>query len=231
MTIEADQCGGNIESTAAFIQSIQRKFHDGVEVPDPPRIKKVVRYLSHYSDKPGELLDIGYSKGSFPDYMRHLGWNCTGLDINEHSGLDFEIIQCDLNSSFPVNSRQYDLVTAGEIIEHMLDEGAFLNECHRVLKPGGQLVLTTPNLAFLVNRFLVMFGQVPLFVYAPYHYHFHTKKTLTKLVQLHGFKVERVVSSHVLYSTRRHPSGKVFEWLGDYFPSFGAHLILFARKL
>lgn len=159
-----------------------------------------------------------------------MGWDCMGLDLNEHHNPKVRTIQCDLNEAFPVESDYFDAVTAGEVIEHMLDEGFFLDECHRVLKTGGTLALTTPNLAFLLNRFLVLLGRTPMFVYAPYHFHFHTKKTLVSLVEEHGFTVEKVISSHVLYSRRKHFTGRLFEWLGDLFPTFGAHLIVFARK-
>lgn len=176
------------------------------------------------------MLDLGYARGSFADVLAARGWTCTGLDLSEHSDPNVRTIQCDLNEPFPVGSGDYDLITAGEVIEHMIAEGAFLDECHRVLKPGGILVVTTPNLSYLLNRLLIPLGKLPLFVYAPYHYHFHTKKTIVGLIQDHGFVVEKVTSSHVLYSRRRHWTGILFEWLGDLFPTFGAHLIVFARK-
>lgn len=210
------------------VGAIQRIYHREVEVPDFLRIEKVVNVLR--TEPAGKLLDVGYSKGSFADYLAELGWDCTGLDINEHHHPKVKTIQCDLNQGFPVEDEGYNVVTAGEVIEHLLDEGAFLDECRRVLKKEGLLILTTPNLSFLLNRFRVMFGMTPMFVYAPYHYHFHTRRTLESLVKEHGFVVERVIASHILYSRRRHASGKIFEWLADSFPTFGAHLILFARK-
>lgn len=210
------------------IRAVQIAHHAEVEVPDFPRIEKVVKILCQRLQ--GKLLDVGYSKGSFADYLTERGWECTALDLNRHEHPRIKFIQCDLNEGFPIESETFDAVTAGEVIEHMLDEGAFLNECFRVLKRGGILVLTTPNLAFLLNRFLVLFGRTPMFVYAPYHYHFHTKKTLISLVEEHGFTVEKVISSHVLYSRRKYVTGWIFEWLGDLFPTFGAHLIVFARK-
>ena len=210
-------------------RSVQIVHHQGVEVPDFPRIEKVVHNLRHLP--PGKLLDVGYSEGGFADYLSKNGWECTGLDLNAHSHPRIKSIECDLNERFPVESEAFDVVTAGEVIEHMLDEGAFLDECHRVLKKGGTLVVTTPNLAYSLNRLRVLFGKTPLFVYAPYHYHFHTRRTLVRLMEEHRFRVEKVLASHVLYSRRRHFTGKVFEVLGDIFPTFGAHLIAFAVKV
>lgn len=209
-------------------RAVQSAHHAETAVPDFPRIEKVVQALRRRPA--GRLLDVGYLEGSFADSLADQGWECVGLDLNEHHHQKVRTIQCDLNEGFPVESDAFDLVVAGEVIEHMLDEAEFLKECRRVLKKEGQLVLTTPNLAFLLNRILVLAGKTPLFVTAPYHYHFHVLNTLVRMVENQGFTVERVTSSHVLYSRRRHFTGKIFEWLGDILPAFGAHLILFARK-
>lgn len=210
------------------LRAVQVDHHADVPVADFPRIERVVSVLR--KQPPGRLLDVGYSVKGFADYMVRAGWDCTGLDLNDRKHPEVKTIQCDLNEGFPVEDGIYDVVTAGEIIEHMIDESAFLQECRRVLKPNGKLVVTTPNLSFLVNRLLVLIGRPPMFVHEPYHYHFHTKQTLVQLVESQGFQVERVSASHVLYSRRLHPTGRIFEKIADWFPTFGAHLILFARR-
>lgn len=213
---------------ARYVQ-VQIEDHAGFPVPDFPRIQKIVKRISNAS-APGRMLDVGYSKGSFADYLAEAGWACTGLDLSEHNHPAVRTICCDLNDPFPVASGEFDLVAAGEVLEHVIDQEFFLQECGRVLRPGGLLVLTTPNLSYLLNRFLVPLGAVPMFVHARYHYHFHTKKTLESLVSECGFRIDKLLSSHTLYSSRRHSSGRIFEYLGDLFPTLGAHLILFASK-
>lgn len=210
------------------VRTTQSRYHADVAVPDYPRIEKVVRLLRPLP--PGRLLDVGYSKGSFADSLAQQGWRCVGLDLNPQRSPGVAVIPCDLNEGFPVGPETFDLVTAGEVIEHMLDDTLFLQECRRVLKKGGTLVLTTPNLAFWLNRLRLLFGSAPLFVTAPYHYRFYTLRTLLQLLRQEGLLAERMLSSHLLYSRRRHWSGRLFEWLGDLFPTFGAHLILMARK-
>jgi len=142
------------------IRDIQIAHHAEVAVPDFPRIEKVVRNLRHLP--PGKQLEVGYSKGGFSDYLSQMGWDCTGLDLNMRHHPSIKTIVCDLNDGFPVESEEFDLITAGEVIEHMLDEGAFLEECHRVLKKGGMLVVTTPNLAYSLNRLRILIGKTPL---------------------------------------------------------------------
>jgi len=212
---------------AASLREVQSLHHAEEEVADFPRIEKVVRELM--SEPVGRLLDVGYAKGSFADSLVKQGWDCTALDVNPRQHDRIKTIQCDLNEGFPVEAVSFDVVTAGEIIEHMIDESAFLRECRRVLKPDGRLIVTTPNLSFLANRFLVLIGRMPKFVYEPYHYHCHTKDTLVELLTRNGFVVERVTASHVLYSRRFHATGWIFERLADWFPTFGAHLIVFAH--
>jgi 2-polyprenyl-3-methyl-5-hydroxy-6-metoxy-1,4-benzoquinol methylase len=212
---------------AASLRQVQCLHHAEEVVADFPRIEKVVHALT--TEAVGRLLDVGYAKGSFADSLVNLGWDCTALDVNRRHHDRIRTIQCDLNEGFPVEAAAFDVVTAGEIIEHMIDESAFLQECRRALKPGGRLIVTTPNLSFLVNRFLMLFGRMPKFVYEPYHYHFHTRDTLVELLTRNGFVVERVAGSHVLYSRRLHATGWIFERLADWFPTFGAHLIAFAH--
>ena len=210
------------------LHDVQIAYHAQEPVADYPRIKKIIKKLG--DTPPGRLLDVGYSVGGFADWFVRLGWDCTGLDINERHHPKVRTLQCDLNEGFPVEDEGYDLVTAGEIVEHMIDETAFVRECRRVLKPKGVLILTTPNLSYLVNRVLVALGRMPKFVYEPYHYHFHIRTTLVELLECNGFKVEHVSASHVLYSRRLHWTGWAFEKLADWFPTFGAHLIVYARR-
>lgn len=207
----------------------QRSFAD-FTVPDLPRVRKVLRF---FEDRPpGVCLDLGYCHGSFADYLARAGWHCVGLDIVrrkvDHS--DVATVQGNVFRSLPIATESVDAITAGELIEHLTDDAGFLRECWRVLRPGGFLALTTPNLAFALNRGLILLGRMPRFVHEPYHYRIYNIPSLRRIVTEAGFTVREVTSSHTLYSTRRHPTGIVFEWLGDLAPSFGAHIIMLAQK-
>ena len=208
--------------------AVQIEHHRENEVVDFPRIEKAIAQLEHLL--PGRALDIGYCSGSFADYLRRRGWWCVGLDLCRRPGSPIRTVGGDVQEGMPFGAGTFDLITAGEIIEHMFDESALLQECRRLLKPEGWLVITTPNLAYSLNRIRVLLGMTPLFVYAPYHYHFHTASTLRALLERNGFAVRRLTSSHVLYSRRRHFTGRFFEWLGDLAPRFGAHLIVLTQR-
>lgn len=64
-------------------------------------------------------------------------------------------------TSCPVSDNFFDAVVAGDLIEHLLDTDIFLEELVRVIKPGGYLLITTPNLAWWWNRVRLLIGKVP----------------------------------------------------------------------
>jgi SAM-dependent methyltransferase len=61
----------------------------------------------------------------------------------------------------PVDSDFFDAVVAGDIIEHLIDTDIFLEELKRVVRPGGYLLITTPNLAWWWSRIRLLQGKVP----------------------------------------------------------------------
>jgi len=64
-------------------------------------------------------------------------------------------------SACPVENNFFDVIIAGDLIEHLLDTDVFLEELVRVVKPGGYLLITTPNLAWWWNRWRLVTGKVP----------------------------------------------------------------------
>lgn len=207
-------------------------------VPDKSRIEKVKKWLvrNKFIDLNRDiyLLDIGYAKGSLSDCLcEYRNIKKYAIDLHQRrvsNGQAF--VRHDCNLGLPdLGTQLFDVVFAGEVIEHIFDDKNFLRQIYAVLRPGGILVLTVPNLFFLFNRFTFPFGKMPRFAYMPYHYHFYDKKTITQMVKECGFSIQHVSSSHILVSTRRNKFfGRICEFLGDLFPHLGAHLILFAVK-
>ncbi len=209
------------------------------EVPDRGRILKVKRWLTKHGcfdgrGRPTSVLEIGYARGGLLDLVdRGADVTKCALDINQREvDPDVRFIQHDCNEDFDfAQDGAFDVVFAGEVIEHIYDDERFLRQIHRILSPNGVLALTTPNLFFLFNRIIFPFGKMPAFAYAPYHYHIYSRRTLTELVARCGFDVKRVTSSHILVCSRGHRVlGTICEQLGNVFPSLGAHLILLAEK-
>lgn len=95
-----------------------------------------------------------------PDF-RYLGleWNPDAVSQGRAAGL--EILQADLNAALPVESGSQDCVIAYSVVEHLLMPCSFLRECHRVLKPGGRLVVLTPNISTYFTALQILAGKMP----------------------------------------------------------------------
>lgn len=61
----------------------------------------------------------------------------------------------------PMPDNTYDIVIAGEVVEHLFDTDKFAIEIYRILKPGGTLIISTPNLSSWYNRLRLLRGKAP----------------------------------------------------------------------
>jgi 2-polyprenyl-3-methyl-5-hydroxy-6-metoxy-1,4-benzoquinol methylase len=210
----------------------RQKIFKDFEVPDPPRIKKIVNFIhKHFKNLKGlNVLECGAAKGGLADILFKQGAACFAIDINPRYLPGVKVIQSDLNQGLPNFECQFDIIFAGELIEHLYDDVAFVKSCNSILRPGGLFIATVPNLVFSFNRLRMLFGKMPMFAYNPCHYHIYTKKTIEKLLKDAGFSIIKFSSSHVAFSTRRHRIGRIFELIADFLPTFGAHLIVYATK-
>jgi 2-polyprenyl-3-methyl-5-hydroxy-6-metoxy-1,4-benzoquinol methylase len=138
------------------------------------------------------------------------------------------IIEHDASNPLPFKE-EFDVVVAAEVVEHIVDTEAFLDNCADALRPGGVLILTTPNLLFGVNRLLMLFGKPPRFAYADFHVRMFVWDDLRTKVS-RRFTIQRLQGSHVLLGVRHSPIFEVFSWLGDVAPTLAAHLIVTAVR-
>jgi SAM-dependent methyltransferase len=152
----------------------------------------------------GRLLDVGCGVGDLLAQMTQLGWQAEGVEIDPavievcrargltvHKGTLYA-------QHFPDN--HFDAVTAKHVVEHMHDPCAFLRECARILKPGGQLVMLTPNLDSLGHQ---KFRAAWMALEAPRHLVIFTRASLQDAAARSGLRVVRA------FTTAR-PSG--FIW-------------------
>jgi len=139
----------------------------------------------------------------------------------------------------PVRECSFDAALAGDIIEHIFDTDFFIGEASRILKPGGLLVVTTPNLASLSNRVRLMFGKIPvgseirLGKDMAGHIRNYTFPALERQLREHGFAVVKKVSSNVMFPVRYNVPvlTPLAVKLGDYVSNIGSHIIIAARKV
>jgi len=100
------------------------------------------------------VLDAPCGDGALAAALRQAGYDAHGVDINS-SGvgrLGSAYHDVDLNSRLPFADAVFDAALSIEGIEHLEDRFAYLRELHRVLKPQGTLILTTPNIVGVRSR-------------------------------------------------------------------------------
>lgn len=117
--------------------------------------------------------------------------NVLGVDINR-TGLDemakrgFTVLEADAEN-LELAQRSFDTIVAGELIEHLANPGRFLAGCLRHLKPGGTVILSTPNV-FSVMAQLAYLKKFTRCAH-PEHTQWFCAQTITQLAERIGFRI------------------------------------------
>ncbi|MBM3791170.1 MAG: methyltransferase domain-containing protein [Acidobacteria bacterium] len=167
--------------------------------------RKAIELFSGFHSR-GPLLEIPAGEGALAWQLHKLGYAVTAGDIDPRffKVAPIPCIYVDLNRPFPIEDARFEFISCIEGIEHLQDQFQFVRECHRVLKPGGTLVLSTPNILNLASRLKYLlcgfyslvprpineFSRVPVFdhinpiTYYQLRYALHTQ----------GFRITRVTT-------------------------------------
>jgi len=138
----------------------------------------------------GHLLEIGCGSGKILKRMEHMGWRSEGVDFDDAAveiarkkGLQVHAGMVE-DQAYP--NDHFDVILMSQVIEHVHDPFALLREARRILKPGGRLILITPNNESLGHR---MFQEAWRGLEVPRHLHLFTLRSLRNLAEKAGFKV------------------------------------------
>lgn len=152
----------------------------------------------------GVFVDLGCGDGAALDELSRFYESAIGLDVStarlKRGGRperSWRFIEADLNRSFPLPSAYASAVMANQVLEHMTDPNHFIAEARRILRPGGVLVLTTPNIRYVkhIARLVVM-GRGPSTSdgesidgsWDDGHVHYFTHADLRNLLVRSGFR-------------------------------------------
>jgi 2-polyprenyl-3-methyl-5-hydroxy-6-metoxy-1,4-benzoquinol methylase len=199
-------------------------------------LTRAVRLREVLASRPhGTLLDVGCYDGQFISRVVD-GDQVIGLDVS-HSALrqarerGVRAVRGQVEAGLPFVSNSFATVVAAEVIEHVFDTQAVLQELGRLLEPGGWLALTTPNLVALSGRAQLLLGRSPRNVEfdagpgTSGHIRYFTFDTLELLLRRAGLQPlgrwTNVAHFSVLGSS---------EWVGRLRPSLGHTLISVSKK-
>ena len=226
----------------------ERFFHD-VE----HRYTKMHRLLrERWGDPAGKrVVDLGSSRGLF--LARFPESDRAGIEIDpeerERGASHVDAVEHFINAfdgsrmtaRLPFEDASADVVLAGEIIEHIVDTESFLREIGRVLRRGGAVVLSTPNILWWKHRLALLAGRYPdaLDYRTRYgddfgHVRIFTPKLMRELLGETGFVDVAVVGKRLgpISSLTRPPAAVAgaLDSLADRLPSLSDHLIAYARR-
>jgi SAM-dependent methyltransferase len=163
----------------------------------PLRETVVMELLGLAARERGRLLDVGCGAGAFLARMRDLGWEVLGLEPDPRAArvaretFGLEVVAASLQEAeLPEGS--FDVVTLNHVVEHVPDPVDLLAGCRRVLRPGGRIVVLTPNVESLACR---IFGRWWRGWEVPRHLVLFSVGSLGRVAERAGLRVRELRST------------------------------------
>jgi 2-polyprenyl-6-hydroxyphenyl methylase/3-demethylubiquinone-9 3-methyltransferase len=152
------------------------------------------------------VLDVGAGEGAFSAALAEHGATPIAVDVADEPLRRLrarfpqlaDVRRATAGAELPVADREVDAVWAGEVVEHVVDVGAFATELRRVLRPGGVALVTTPDHPW---RLRARWALVPrsfeehVWPYAD-HLRFFTRRTLRTVLEDAGFADVTITTVH-----------------------------------
>ena len=149
------------------------------------------------------ILDVGCGAGGTGTELVKRGHSVYGIDaceqaINEARSrlTGAEVADLDRLQALPFPEMQFDCIIFADIMEHLYQPQHILRLARECLKDEGYIIISIPNVANYIVRFNLLFGRFssgesPI-VGDPGHIRFFTLKTITELLTLTGYRIERL---------------------------------------
>jgi ubiquinone/menaquinone biosynthesis C-methylase UbiE len=218
--------------------------------------KKIAEILAMFDKHTeGRILDIGCGDGFITEIIgrktgaRMFGIDISGnaLEISKKRGVECSVVNID-KERLPFPEDYFDAVFCGDIIEHVYDTEGLLENVHTVMKKGGYLIATVPNIASWYNRGFLLLGMMPTWIESSSktftgnpmikkgvgHIHAFTKKSLVDLLKLKGFKIEKEKGCPIMGDgTRARRKEAIWNYVDSFFAkktSLASTIIVKAKK-
>jgi 2-polyprenyl-3-methyl-5-hydroxy-6-metoxy-1,4-benzoquinol methylase len=199
-------------------QSSRIRYYLDVECADRRTFAEVLAVARELVPGGGRLLDVGPNIGTCLALAREQGWDVCGIEINAQAAdycrrqRQLHVISGTLDThAFPRNS--FDVVLMGDVIEHLSDPRRTLGQVQQVLRPGGVVIISTPNIGGWAGRMLQIKPEEHLYYFAP--------KTMAALLTQVGLEVVRIRSldryHNLTAMTHSTTFGGLFQVLGPLF--------------
>lgn len=122
----------------------------------PVFMRQLFAYVTAAGEVSGDILEIGCGEGYGIKWLAPKAKRYVALDkhipVNQKNFEQVEFIQTEVPWLKEMQSNQFDVVICFQLIEHIQEDNILLSEIFRVLKPGGKLLMTTPNRSMTLSR-------------------------------------------------------------------------------
>ena len=205
--LKCQRCGGAIYAGGRDEESSYWTEGDvNIAVYRDPEVaaaftKKFERYRSVLPAHGGTVLEIGCGAGLFLAWAAGEGWTVSGLDISSHAialaqqACPKANLFCGTIEQVPYPGRSIDCVVLWDVIEHVLSPDILLKAVARVLKPGGIVLLETPDEGCLPRRLVrqayrFTHGRINAlsYLYYPAHKWYFTREAMRLALARTGFE-------------------------------------------
>ncbi|MEH3055199.1 MAG: class I SAM-dependent methyltransferase [Patulibacter minatonensis] len=178
------------------------------------------------------VLDAGCSSGYLTERLVRNGCTVVGLEYDAEAAAVAgrwceQMLVGDIETmDLPLEEESFDVVLCGDLIEHLRNPQAAMARLRPFLRPGGRLVLSTPNVANWSVRLMLLFGR---FRYTERglldrtHTHLFTRKTLREAVEAAGYDVLRIEPVIPVPGPEVPPVSRLADAIGRRLPGFFAY--------
>jgi 2-polyprenyl-3-methyl-5-hydroxy-6-metoxy-1,4-benzoquinol methylase len=160
------------------------------------RARTVLDSLTKINPK-GRILDVGCANGQFMYWAQKRGFEAAGVELNRRTaevarGYGFEVYNGFLEEA-DFAQESFDAIFLGEIIEHVPNPRDFVGNCSKLLRPGGLIAITTPNLNCFWSRSTFLLWRIFKIPWSsvtpPYHLHQFSDNNLDLLMTQEKFEL------------------------------------------
>lgn len=195
------------------------------------RLRKILELAGDRHDT--RVLDVGCARGYLGRRIREQGNYVAGVEISPLAAQEAQkvldkVYTFDIEREWPPELRgeKFDLVILAEILEHVFDPVEVLGYVQSVLRPEGEVIITTPNLLLWTNRFRFLFGRFRYTEEGTFdfgHIRFFTYLYLQEVLQKAGLVLKK--ENHIIFP------GKLTALLRHWPSMFASQFIIKAEKL